>query len=29
MYHLEKHPINEVQKDKIVNGVISGLSKLK
>ena len=27
--YLEKHPINEVQKDKIVNGVISGLSKLK
>jgi len=27
--YLEKHPINEQQKDKIVNGVISGLSKLK
>lgn len=27
--YLEKHPINEVQKDKIVSGVISGLSKLK
>ena len=27
--YLDKHPINESQKDKIVNGVISGLSKLK
>ena len=26
---LDKHPINESQKDKIVSGVISGLSKLK
>ena len=27
--YLDKHPINESQKDQIVNGVISGLSKLK
>lgn len=27
--YLDKHPINEQQKDKIVGGVISGLSKLK
>lgn len=27
--YLENHPINESQKDKIVTGVISGLSKLK
>ena len=27
--YLDKHPINESQKDKIVSGVISGLSKLK
>jgi len=27
--YLERHPINENQKDKIVTGVISGLSKLK
>jgi hypothetical protein len=27
--YLENHPINEQQKDKIVSGVISGLSKLK
>jgi hypothetical protein len=27
--YLDKHPINESQKDTIVSGVISGLSKLK
>ena len=27
--YLDKHPIKESQKDQIVNGVISGLSKLK
>jgi hypothetical protein len=27
--YIDKHPINEVQKDKIITGVIGGLSKLK
>jgi len=27
--YIDKHPINEVQKDKIIKGVIGGLSKLK
>ena len=27
--YIDKHPINEVQKNKIIKGVIGGLSKLK
>jgi len=27
--YIDKYPINEIQKDKIIKGVIGGLSKLK